>query len=119
MPATAGIRMSSRAHAGHKQTTTGEDTMTRFRLTAIPFMTTAHLFACAAAHAQSSVAISGLVDIGVFRDFAKKNNVGTIQRSNIAFSGKEDLGDGWAATFNLSHRFEAATGQQEGVGFKP
>jgi predicted porin len=93
--------------------------MTRFRLTAIPFMTTVHLFASHGAHAQSSVTISGLVDIGVFRDFDKANKVGTIQRSNIAFRGTEDLGDGWAATFNLSHRFEADTGQQEGAGFKP
>jgi predicted porin len=92
--------------------------MTRFRLTAIPFMTTVHLFAGPPAHAQS-INISGLIDIGVFRDFDKTNKVGTIQRSNLAFSGSEDLGDGWAATFKLSHRFEADTGQQEGVGAKP
>jgi predicted porin len=93
--------------------------MTSFRLIAIPAATTALLFASAAAHAQSSVVISGLFDIGVFRNFDKTNNVGTIQRSNIAFSGTEDLGGGLAATFKLSHRFEGDTGRPEGEGSKP
>ncbi|HWT19089.1 MAG TPA: porin [Variovorax sp.] len=91
--------------------------MTSFRRIAIP--ATALLLASAAAHAQSSVVISGLFDIGVFRDFNKTNNVGTIQRSNIAFSGTEDLGGGLAATFKLSHRFEGDTGRPEGEGSKP
>lgn len=92
--------------------------MTLFRLTAIPF-TTALLFASAAAHAQSSVNISGMLDIGVYRGFNKTTNVGTIQRSNIAFSGTEDLGGGLAATFKLSHRLELDTGAPEGAGSKP
>lgn len=93
--------------------------MSLFKLTAIPLTTTALLFASAGAHAQSSVTISGLIDLGVFRNFDKAKNVGTIQRSNLAFSGTEDLGDGLAATFRLSHRFEADTGRSEGEGFKP
>jgi predicted porin len=92
--------------------------MTSFRLTAIPF-TTALLFASATAHAQSSVNISGFLDIGVYRGFDKVTNVGTIQRSNIAFSGAEDLGGGLAATFKLSHRFDIDTGTPEGAGSKP
>ena len=93
--------------------------MTLFRFAAIPFTATALLFASAPIHAQSSVTISGLIDLGVYRGFDGVKNVGTIQRSNLAFSGTEDLGDGLAATFRLSHRFDADTGRQEGEGSKP
>ena len=93
--------------------------MTTLNFTAISFTTTALLLTSAAAHAQSSVSVSGMIDLGVFRDFDSKKNVGTIQRSNLAFSGSEDLGDGLAATFRLSHRFDADTGTQEGLGAKP
>jgi predicted porin len=86
---------------------------------AIPFTTAALLLAGASVHAQSSVNITGLIDVGVYRGFDKTTNLGTIQRSNIAFSGVEDLGGGLAATFKLSHRFEIDTGQQEGLGAKP
>lgn len=74
---------------------------------------------CVPAYAQSSVAISGFLDIGVYRGFDKVNQVGTIQRSNIAFSGNEDLGGGVSATFKLSHRLELDTGAAEGAGNKP
>jgi predicted porin len=63
--------------------------------------------------AQSSVKISGMVDIGVYRDGNKTWNVGTIQRSNLAFSGTEDLGSGLSAFFNLSTRFDLDTGSLE------
>lgn len=66
-----------------------------------------------AAHAQSNVTISGMIDIGVYRDTAKAWNVGPIQRSNLAFSGSEDLGGGLSAIFKLSHRFNPDTGSQE------
>ncbi len=75
-------------------------------------LTTSSVFA-------QGVAISGSLDIGVFRGFDKSNNVGTIQRSNIAFTGSEDLGDGMSATFALSHRLEVDTGKGEGAGSKP
>lgn len=65
------------------------------------------------AHAQSSVTISGLVDIGIFRDTNKVWNVSPIQRSNIAFGGAEDFGGGYAATFKLSHRFDTSNGANE------
>ncbi len=70
-------------------------------------------------HAQSTVNISGLIDAGVYRGFDKVNHVGTIQRSNLAFSGSEDLGGGLAATFKLSTRFEMGAGQLQGAGSKP
>jgi hypothetical protein len=37
--------------------------------------------------AQSSVAISGTLDVGVFRDKASVTNLGTIKRSSIQFAG--------------------------------
>jgi predicted porin len=93
--------------------------MTTFRLTTLPVATTALLCASCGVYAQSSVNISGLIDLGVYRGFDEKKNVGTIQRSNFAFSGTESLGDGLAATFMLSSRFEADTGRLEGEGAKP
>jgi len=39
--------------------------------------------------------------------------VGSLQRSDLTFSGKEDLGDGLATTFKLSTRFEPDTGSTE------
>lgn len=72
-----------------------------------------------AAQAQSEVKISGFLDLGVYRGFDHVKNVGTIQRSNLAFSGTEDLGGGLAATFKLSHRLDMDTGTAEGTGAKP
>lgn len=73
---------------------------------------------CAApARAQSSVTVSGLIDIGVIHQSASLGadrwKVGSIQRSNIAFSGSEDLGGGLKATFKLSHRFNPDEGTLE------
>lgn len=69
--------------------------------------------------AQSNVSVSGLLDIGVFRDFDGVNQAGTIQRSNLAFAGTEELGAGLKATFRLSTRFDLDTGLPEGYGSKP
>jgi len=74
---------------------------------------TALLGATGPALAQSSVNISGMIDIGVYRDTSKTWQVGPISRSNIAISGQEDLGGGLATTFRLSTRFETDTGQLE------
>jgi predicted porin len=70
---------------------------------------------CSHAHAQSSVNISGYMDVGVFKDSAGTVQSGTIQRSNLAFSGTEDLGAGDAVTFRLSTRFELGSGSYEGA----
>ena len=72
-----------------------------------------------AAFAESSVAISGSLDVGVFRDTAGAKNVGTIKISHLQFAGTEDLGDGLAATFRLRHRLDVDTGTPEGNGSKP
>jgi predicted porin len=69
--------------------------------------------------AQSAVSINGLLDTGIFRGFDGVNQVGTIQRSNLAFSGVEDLGEGMKAVFRLSTRIELDTGGSEGAGSKP
>lgn len=80
---------------------------------AIPLAT---VFVAGAVQAQSSVTISGLLDVGVYRDTNKAWNVGSIQPSYLAFSGKEDLGGGLSATFRLSTRFELDTGTTELTG---
>lgn len=79
----------------------------------------ATLAASVPAWAQSSVSISGLLDAGVYRGFDGVNQLGTIQRSNVAISGFEDLGGGNKAIFRLSTRLDLDTGESEGVGFKP
>lgn len=71
------------------------------------------------AWSQSSVSVGGLLDVGVFRDFDHANQLGTIQRSNVAFLGIEDLGGGLKAAFRLSSRLEMDSGRNEGAGFKP
>ncbi|MBS0344378.1 MAG: porin [Proteobacteria bacterium] len=68
------------------------------------------------AMAQSGLQIDGLIDIGLYRDTHKTWQLGPIQRSNLAFSGTEDLGGGLAATFALNMRFESDTGQLEQAG---
>jgi predicted porin len=74
---------------------------------------------CISAHAQSTATVSGFLDVGAYRGFDEVKRVGTIQRSNLAFSGNEDLGGGLAATFKLSHRLDLDTGASEGAGSKP
>ena len=68
------------------------------------------------ASAQSTVTLSGGIDLGVARDFVGgiSNKVvqtaGRSARSNLTFSGREDLGNGMYAAFLLNHRFNADTG---------
>ncbi len=64
-----------------------------------------------AASAQSSVTLSGSVDLGVVRE----NEAYTMRpagssRSAITLSGVEDLGGGLKAGFYLNHRFDPSTG---------
>jgi len=66
-----------------------------------------------AASAQSSVTLSGAVDLGVRRSNGvwSMTNAGS-SRTNLNFSGTEDLGGGMNVFFNINHRFNANTGQQ-------
>ena len=66
-----------------------------------------------AAWCQGSVAVSGFIDAGIYRDIDQDWKIGPIQRSHLAFSGKEDLGGGTAFIFRLSTRFETDTGTLE------
>lgn len=79
--------------------------------------------AATGALAQSNVTISGTIDAAMYRGFdgiaiSKGTQVGSLQRSDLTFSGKEDLGGGLATTFRLSTRFEPDTGAIE-QGNKP
>jgi len=69
--------------------------------------------ATGAACAQSNVTVSGWLSLGIVKKTGSGVAIGTIERSNIAFSGSEDLGNGLAATFKLSHRFDMDTGTVE------
>jgi len=77
------------------------------------------LSAAVPAAAQSKVEIGGLLDGGIYRGFDGTARLGTIQRSNLAIAGREDLGGGLQATFRLSARFDVDTGLMEDQGSKP
>ncbi len=65
-----------------------------------------------AASAQSSVTLSGGVDVAVQRQNGDWNmSTGNSGRTNFTLSGREDLGGGMYAFFALNYRFNAATGQ--------
>ncbi|MDO8252161.1 MAG: porin [Rhodoferax sp.] len=79
-----------------------------------------------AASAQSSLRIYGTVDGGLRNlsnvDAAGNsklsiNSNGTYQSNRLGFDGKEDLGNGMNAHFNLESRFQLGSGQQVGVLF--
>ena len=77
----------------------------------------AALLCASAAHAQSSVQLTGVVDMYVgtlkFAGDAKKSNVvgsGGLTTSWIGFQGTEDLGGGLKAGFNLGAFMRADTG---------
>jgi Gram-negative porin len=73
----------------HKQPTMSRrQTMTNKPVLTLMAALTA-LLAGSQANAQSSVSISGMLDIGLYRAFDKSRNVGTMQRSHIAFTGSE------------------------------
>jgi len=71
------------------------------------------------ARSQSALFVNGLLDLAAYRGFDGVNQAGTVQRSNLAFSGFEDLGGGTRVVFRLSTRFEIDTGRSEGAGAKP
>lgn len=73
----------------------------------------------AEAAAQPSVTFSGFVDAGVYKLAQQKTTLGNIQRSYWGMSGTEDLGGGYAATFNLVSRFEVGSGRLEASGASP
>ena len=82
------------------------------------------LTAAFSAQAQSSVTIYGIIDQGVTKvnsgttpgamlNGRAAPDVWTIKAGNtsrLGFLGREDLGDGWYARFQIEHRFAADTG---------
>lgn len=68
------------------------------------------------ASAQSSLSISGLLDLGLVHGSGgvagsvTKVTSGIANGSRIAFRGREDLGDGLSAVFLLESGFQADTG---------
>jgi predicted porin len=90
--------------------------MTFLRNTVLTLGGIAAAAAAVAAPSTSSVTLSGMFDIGVYRGFDGSKQVGPFSRSNITLSGQEDLGGGLAATFKLQHRFESDTGSTEATG---
>jgi predicted porin len=64
-----------------------------------------------AASAQSSVTLSGGIDVSIERQNGAWNfGTGNSGRSNFTLSGTEDLGGGMRAFFALNYRFRAADG---------
>lgn len=55
--------------------------------------------------AEDSYKFSGTLDLGYYRDYDEKNKTGSISRSNVAFDGLKDLGNGMAGTVKLNTRF--------------
>ena len=75
--------------------------------------------AATASFAQSSVTISGIMDLGVVYTSkvatgAPKLALGAANNNRIIFSGVEDLGGGMAATFAAQVRFSPTNGTAEG-----
>jgi predicted porin len=63
-----------------------------------------------------SIKFSGTLDLGVYRDYDKTNNVGPISRSNVAVSGERNLENGSKATFKLSARLDPSVGEANDPG---
>jgi predicted porin len=68
--------------------------------------------------ASAQVTLSGGVDQGVASVDGEKivQTAGKSARSNLTFSGKEDLGDGMSVGFVLNHRFNPQNGTINGGG---
>ncbi|WP_158290142.1 porin [Ramlibacter sp. WS9] len=76
--------------------------------------------ACGAASAQSSVKLSGFLDVAAISTVAngaRTTKLGGLGASDLVFSGTEDLGGGVAATFRLASRFELDSGLQTSRSF--
>jgi len=80
--------------------------------------------AATASFAQSTVTISGIVDVGV-KNVNKvaagtaKTSVGSGNNNRVAFGVTEDLGGGLKAVANAQMRFDPATGTAEAANGRP
>ena len=77
-----------------------------------------------ASFAQSTVTLSGIVDVGV-KNVSKvaagsaTTSVGSGNNNRVAFSATEDLGGGLKAIANAQMRFDPATGTAESANARP
>jgi len=80
--------------------------------------------AATASFAQSTVTISGVLDVGVksasnVKPGQDKLSVGSGNNARVAFGVAEDLGGGLKAVANAQMRFDPATGMTEGSNARP
>jgi predicted porin len=87
-----------------------------FRALPIAALCACHVAFAAEPTSPNSYTFSGTLDMGVYRDFDGSNNVGPISRSSITLAGARDLGNGNAATFNLTARLDPSTGEVNDPG---
>ena len=66
--------------------------------------------ACGMAHAQSSVTVYGIMDLGLVKSSGAALQETYNKQDRLGFLGTEDLGDGLKAKFQLESRFSADTG---------
>lgn len=72
------------------------------------------IFMVAAAHAQSSASVYGILDTGLVKESGSDLKMGDYMASRIGFRGNEDLGNGLKATFELEQRFRLYNGVKTG-----
>jgi predicted porin len=80
--------------------------------------------AATGAFAQSTVTLSGVLDVGLTYNSAVADGAATLgtglgNNNRVIFSGVEDLGGGMAATFAAQMRFNPSTGGTEGGALYP
>ena len=71
------------------------------------------------AHAQSSVTLYGIVDVGIIKDkdAATELRSGGMSTSRLGFKGTEDLGGGLSAVFKLEGSLAVDTGTPDALKF--
>ncbi|PIT74138.1 porin [Limnohabitans sp. G3-2] len=84
----------------------------------------AAIAATGAAFAQSTVTISGVLDVGIknvnqVKPDTAKMSVGSGNNNRVAFGVTEDLGGGLKAMANAQMRFDPTTGTPEAAGARP
>jgi predicted porin len=71
------------------------------------------------AHADTSVTIYGVLDLGIIKSTGKTTAIGRGDNNKLGFKGSEDLGGGLSALFQIEERFEPDTGTTESYPNRP
>lgn len=77
------------------------------------------LAASGVAHAQSSVTIYGMIDLGLSKKTGSTTAMQNGDNSRLGFRGEEDLGNGLKALYQMEMRLDADTGTAEAGGARP